>query len=398
MKVLLLHQHFNTPYRGGAIRSYYLAKALVDHGISTTVITAHNGTEYKVEITDGIEVHYLPVPYHNRFGFYRRSLAFMRYVSKVVRLARKIKDVDICYAMSVPLTVGIAARRISAKYKIPFVFEVGDLWPDAPIQMEFIRSRLFQNALYSLEKRIYKSAESVVALSPSIQAAIERKIPGKEIHLIPNISDTNFFKPELKNPLLVKKFEAEGKFVVSYIGAIGIANGLEHFVSCAKASEDAGLAIHFILCGDGALLDTIKEQTRQLNLRNFLIVPFQNRDGVREILNVTDACFISYKPVPILETGSPNKYFDGLAAGKLIIVNFSGWIREEIEKHKCGFFVSPFSSSDFVKSITPFLISTQLTEEYKRASRALGESSYSRTVLGRKFADIFLEKDHVYKR
>lgn len=392
MKVLLLHQHFNTPYKGGAIRSYYLAKALVEHGISTTVITAHNGKEYKFEIIDGIEVHYLPVPYQNRFGFYRRSLAFMRYVSKAVSLAGKIKDIDICYAMSVPLTVGIAARKISSKYKIPFIFEVGDLWPDAPIQMGFIKNRLFQNSLYSLEKRIYKSAKSVVALSPSIQAAIERKIPGKEIHLIPNISDTDFFKPELKNPLLVKKFEAEGKFVVSYIGAIGIANGLEHFVSCAKSSADAGLPIHFILCGDGALLGTIKEQARQLNLQNFLIVPFQKRDGVREILNVTDASFISYKPVPILETGSPNKYFDGLAAGKLIVVNFSGWIREEIEKHKCGVFVSPHSPSDFVKLITPFLNSTELTEQFKRASRALGEGSYSRKMLGRKFADILLEK------
>ena len=61
---------------------------------------------------------------------------------------------------------------------------------------------------------------------------------------------------------------------------------------------------------------------KQYQLKNFSILPFQNREGVKEVMNVTDATFICYKPVPILETGSPNKYFDGLAAGKLILINF----------------------------------------------------------------------------
>ena len=393
VKVLLLHQHFNTPYEGGAVRSYYLAKSLVDHGIETIVITAaHYDRIYRSETIDGIEVHYLPIPYDNSFGFYKRSVSFIQFVWQAPRLAKKLQGISICYAISVPLTVGIAARRISARNKIPFIFEVGDLWPEAAIQMGFIKSRWFQNALYKLEKKIYVAAKSIVVLSTAIESEVRRKIPEKTIHCIPNMSDTEFFKAEVKDTALIQKFKTEGKFVVSYIGAIGLANGLEHMVLCAKASQEAGLSIHFLLCGEGGLLDDIKNKVRDLDLKNFSILPFQNRQGVKEILNVTDATFVSYKPVPVLETGSPNKYFDGLAAGKLIIVNFGGWIREEIERNGCGVFVRPDSPADFVTQITPFLKDETLLRQHQTEARRLAEKKYSRQKLSKEFAEIFLTK------
>ena len=76
VKVLILHQHFKIPTIGGAIRSYYLARALVERGVGVVVITGHNEKYYRSENIDGIQVHYLPVPYDNRFGFYRRIFSF----------------------------------------------------------------------------------------------------------------------------------------------------------------------------------------------------------------------------------------------------------------------------------------------------------------------------------
>jgi glycosyltransferase involved in cell wall biosynthesis len=389
VKVLLLHQHFNTPAKGGAIRSYYLAKALVDAGIHVTVITAH-ADKYKVENVEGIEVHFLCVPYDNRYGFYKRSVSFINYVWRTVRLARRFRDSDFCYAMSVPLTVGIAAMVIRILYRIPFIFEVGDLWPDAPIQLGYIKNWLFKKILYGLENKIYRSAHAIVALSPAIRSAIEQKLPGKKaIHLIPNMSDTDFFRLQPKNSVLQRTFKVENKFVIAYIGAIGVANGLHHFVDCARASKAAGLPVQFFLCGDGAMLSSLHQMVWDEALDNFTIVPFQNREGVRELLKVTDATFISYLPAPILETGSPNKYFDGLAAGKLIIVNFGGWIRDEIETNRCGFYVDQSNAGDFVKKITPFLYSEKLVKHYQQASRTLAENNYSRMMLSEKFAGLF---------
>lgn len=389
MKVLILHQHFNIPEKGGAIRSYYLAKALVDAGIETIVITAHNEKNYKVEIIEGIAVYYLPIAYNNRFGFAARSSSFIKFAWGAALLAKKFVGITYCYAISVPLTVGLAAMWIKKRDGIPYIFEVGDLWPDAPIQMEFVKNYFFQQALYGLEKSIYQSAESVVALSPAIKSAIEKKVHGKKIHMIPNMADTDFYKPELKRLELEKKFGVKEKFVVSYIGAIGVANGLDYFIECANTCRKAELPIQFIMCGDGALLERLKRNAKHLGLHNLSFIDFTNRQGVVDIMNVTDAAFVCYKNVSILETGSPNKYFDALAAGKLIVINFGGWIKREIEEVGCGVYVDPLQPMDFVKNIKPFLNDKKLLLQNQEAARDLGKRKYSRKQLSEVFVNLF---------
>lgn len=392
MKVLILHQHFKTPATGGAIRSYYLAKALVDRGIKTVVITGSNEKKYRAEFLEGIEVHHLPIAYENAFGFAKRSLSFLIYVWKSVRLAKKIQGVNICYAISTPLTVGIAAMRLKRKMNLPYVFEVGDLWPDAPVQMGFIKNHFFASMLYRLEKRVYEKADSIVALSTSIKNAIERKGVPNRIHLIPNFADCAFYKPEIKEPSLEEKYSVKDKLVVAYIGALGVANGLDYFIECANASRKAELPIHFILCGEGAMLEHLKSSARKLNLRNISITGFVDRNTVKEIMNITDAAFVCYKNVPILETGSPNKYFDALASGKLIVTNFGGWIKTEIEEFSCGFSVDPRHPTDFVKKIRPWIRDEKKLRAFQQNARKLAEKKYDRQILSSQFADIFTKR------
>ena len=385
----MIHQHFKHPMRGGAIRSYYLAKALVDYGHRVVLITSFSERQGRIEDVEGIEVHYLPIAYDNRFKFYARALAFIRFMHGAIAVAKRFKDFDWCYAISVPLTVGLTARWIRFRFGIPYFFEVGDLWPEAPIQMGFVRNHFFQDFLYGMERSIYRQAESIVALSPAIQSAVGKKVSGKKIHLVPNMSDCDFYKPEEKRIDLETKFGVNGKFVVSYLGAIGVANGLDNFLECAKASQKARLPVHFIMCGDGASLDGLKSSAKKLGLQNFSFLDFVNRDGVKKILNVTDAAFICYKSVPILETGSPNKFFDGLAAGKLIIINFGGWIRKEIEDNRCGIFVDPKYPTDFVKKLAPFISDRELLRQFKDSARELGERKYSRKLVGDDFSKLF---------
>jgi len=388
VKVLILHQHFKVPWKGGALRSYYLARALADRGIHVTVITTHNEPVHDEETIDGIRVCYLSIPYDNRFGFYKRSRAFLLYALQAVKLTKIIGPFDLCYAISVPLTTALAAIVLKETYNLPYIFEVGDLWPDAPIQLGFIKNGFFKRALYRIEWQAYKHAEFVMALSPAIEAAIAQKMPGKRTELIPNMADTDFFKPAKKDPDFVELFHLEDKFVVSYIGALGFANGLEHILECARAAQKADLPVQFFLCGDGAMKESLEKGIKRLKLENVRILPFKDRDGVNDLLSITDAVFICYKPVPILETGSPNKYFDGLAAGKLVIVNFGGWIREEIEREHCGVFIDPKNPSGFVSSIRPFVEDAGLLKRYQRQARALAEREYSRKILSERFFTI----------
>lgn len=391
MKVIILHHHFNTPQKGGAIRSYFLGKALVDRGIQTIVITTHNGSEELIADVEGIQVHYLPIPYDNKFGFYRRTRSFLQYVVKASGLLSRHSDADLCYTISVPLTIGLTSMWFKRKHNIPYIFEVGDLWPDAPIELGFIKNPVFKKMLFRLEQTIYKKARSIVALSPAIESAIQNKIKGKRIDLIPNMADTRFFGPEEKKDELVSKFGVEGKFVVAYVGALGFANGLDYFLECARTSEKANLPIQFLLCGEGAMKPNLQRSAKLLGLKNLAFIPFQNRDGVKEVLNVADSVFICYRPVSILETGSPNKYFDGLAAGKLVIINFGGWIKAEIESEQCGIALDPNHPTSFVNLVGPYLKEPGRLKESQRRARLLAEKKYSREFLSEQFASSILK-------
>lgn len=361
---------------------------MADTGIRVVVVTMHNQAAYKLEFVEGIEVHYLPVAYDNRFGFYKRSLAFIKYLLGVMRMSGKFQDVNICYAISVPLTVGIAGVFLRFFNRIPYVFEVGDLWPEAPVQLGYVKNPILKKLLFLLEKQIYQKALSIVALSPSIRQHIQPIVPGKKIHLIPNMSDTDFFRMEEKDQYLEQKINVEGKIVISYIGAVGYANGLDYMLEIALASQHAQFAIHFIICGEGAMLESLKNSATKLDLENLTFIPFQNRQGVKDIMSITDISLISYRPVAVLETGSPNKYFDGLAAGKLIMINFGGWIKEEIEMMECGVSLDPLLPKDFLKKIDPFLKDILLLKKYQRNARMLAEGKYSRQIIGEHFVKI----------
>ncbi|HLT74862.1 MAG TPA: glycosyltransferase family 4 protein, partial [Ohtaekwangia sp.] len=248
---------------------------------------------------------------------------------------------------------------------------------------------LLKNSLYWLEQRIYSKAKGVVALSEPIGESIRRKTSGTPVVVIPNMADTRFYQMEPKDPQLENRFGTTGSFVVSYVGAVGFANGLDHFLECARACKQQNLPVKFILCGEGALTNHFHNAKKRLVLDNLDIVPFQDREGVRAIMNVSDATFISYRPDPILETGSPHKYFDGLACGNLIVVNFGGWIKDEILREQCGFAVESRNPAGFATQLRRFLDNPDELQRYRTNARRLAETKYSRELLTKRFVDLF---------
>ena len=140
MRILYIHQYFKTPEEGGSIRSYYLAKGLVDAGHEVTMVTAHNGP-YEVKKIDGVAVHYLPVPYDNSFGFAQRLWSFWSFVKLAKKEAKSLPKQDLAYVMTTPLTTGFIATYLKKELNLSYYFEVGDLWPEAPIQMGVIKNK-----------------------------------------------------------------------------------------------------------------------------------------------------------------------------------------------------------------------------------------------------------------
>ncbi len=390
MKILYLHQYFLTPEQGGAVRSYHLAKSLVDNGHEVIMITAHNHLNYHFENIQGIKVHYLPIYYENNLSKLGRIISFIKFILKAYQKAKEVDNIDLCYATSTPLTIGLIALWLKRFQKINYYFEVRDLWPEAPIQLGIVKNYFVKKYLYYLERKIYRNATKIIGLSPGIIEGIKKVAPTKEIYLLPNFSDCDFFTTEIKNDTIEAKFNVKDKFVISYFGAIGKANHLEYLIQAAELLHiKNNEKIHFVIAGKGSELVKIKEMASKSALSNISFVGFLTKNSIKELLNCTDAIYISFNDIPILETNSPNKFFDGLAAGKVCITNTKGWIKELIEQHKCGFYYPGEDPEKFVELIEPYSQDKNMLLEAQKNARRLAENEFDKTLIYAKFNRLF---------
>lgn len=393
MRVLYIHQYFKTPDEGGANRSYYMAKALIKQGHHVTMLTSHNDSSKTIKYVEGIEVVYLPVKYSNFYGFYARILSFLRFVKLSKQYLKNNHLFDKCIATSTPLTVGLIALWTKKKFNIPYVFEVRDLWPEAPIQMGVINNPLLKFVLRRMEKRIYNKAERIIALSPGMRNHIEKLVAGIPVDLIPNMADCTFFeKVDQKNENLVVQLGVKNKFVISYFGAVGPVNDLMSLIRCAEISVE--LPIRFLIMGEGIGLSDLKKYVQQQQLTNVFFIPYGSKEEVKDVLNVTDACYVSFLHKPVLRTNSPNKFFDAIASGKLIITNIQGWIRGLVEKKHIGIFADSDFPGEFKEKIMPFLDSPELLKQYQNTSRVVAEQFFSREELTTHFVQVLEGKSY----
>jgi glycosyltransferase involved in cell wall biosynthesis len=201
MKILYLHQYFKTPDEPGGTRSYWIAKELIKNGYQVTMITS--SLKFSEEIRkiyiDGIEVIYIRVDYEQSMNPMKRVNAFLKFMFRSLIIAIKQKNVDLVIATSTPLTIGIPALILKWFKNIPFIFEVRDLWPEAPIQLGIIKNRWLILAAHFLEKTIYKNASHVIALSPGMQEGVLKYLNKEKVTMIPNMAKIDIFWPREKN-------------------------------------------------------------------------------------------------------------------------------------------------------------------------------------------------------
>ncbi len=396
MTILYIHQYFKTPDEGGANRSYYMAKALMAKGHHVEMLSAHNETNTLSKNIDGISVTYLPVIYRNSFGFFKRVTAFVQFLQLAKRFIRKNHQFDKIIVSSTPLTVGFVGLWAKKTFAIPFIFEVRDLWPEAPIQMGAIKNPILKWWLKKQEIKLYKNAERVVALSPGMRNHIEKKVPNAKVELITNMADCDFFeKVTQKDEDLVLQYGVKDKFVVSYFGAVGPVNDLMSLIRCAELCAD--LPIRFLIMGEGLSLASTKKYVADKALQNIFFIPYGAKGEVKDVMNVTDACYVSFLHKPVLRTNSPNKFFDAIASGKLIITNIQGWIRGLVEKKHIGFFADSDFPIEFREKILPFIESKALLQKYQTASRNTAEQFFSRKELTAHFVQAIEGKNYQHE-
>lgn len=393
MRIIYIHQYFKTPEEGGAVRSYHLAKGLVEAGHEVEMITGSDKITYDQRWIDGIKVHYLPVDYKQEFGFIRRIISFFKFVKQSKRLLKKLKNPDVFYITSTPLTTGWIGLWAKRKKAIPYIFEVRDLWPRAPIEVGAISNPFIKRRLVSLEKRIYEQALSIVALSPGIANHIRKIVPEQKIHLIPNFGDLDAFYPMNKNHTLRQKYGLTDAMTIAYTGALGEVNAVDELLNLAELSAERGKDWQYLIMGEGSQADNLKKRVLQNGLTNVRFIPFGSKNKVNEVLGLADFAWISFAAFPVLRTNSPNKFFDALASGKGIIVNHKGWLYDLVTTHDIG--VS-FLDSKLEDSFDRFdkLVSNPIkVQQYGINSRKLAEEFFNKEYAITKLLAVFEGKN-----
>ena len=358
MQILYLHQFFVTRAGAGGTRSYEFARRFVERGHSVRMVTAAQGGTI-----DGIEV----VGVRGAYSDYMRAtamsnlgriLAFARFALGATVAALRGPRPDVVYASSPPLTVALPALAASLRWRAPLVFEVRDLWPEAPIQMGALRNPLAQRLARAVEGFVYARSTRVIALSPGIQAAL----PKEKSVLVPNSADLDLFDPAAP-PV---------RFQVSYFGAMGEANDLTAVIEAATRVPD----VSFVLMGDGK---------RRAELERMAPPNVHFRSGsktdVARLAAESSACLTLFKDVPVLATNSPNKLFDTFAAGRPAIVNMDGWMRELVERNEAGLYVRAGDAGDLADKVAWLRDHPDELERMGRNARALAEREFGRDQL-----------------
>ena len=250
MHILYIHQYFATPRGVTGTRSYEFAKRWIKAGHNVVMLTTiaqlceqdlqdAKGYLIKQAIIDGIDVRVVNSPYNQKMGFIKRCLSFIAFILIASIYVLFIKNVDIIYATSTPLMVGIPALIAKWLRRIPFVFEVRDQWPQIPIELGIIKNRILIKLLLWLEKAIYKNSSAIVAASPG-QADGIKKVADKDkfVKVVPNSCDLEVFRPDIDSSSIRKEYHWENKLVFLHAGAMGKINNLGFVVDAAEKLKD----------------------------------------------------------------------------------------------------------------------------------------------------------------
>lgn len=393
MRILYVHQFFATRESSlGLIRSYEFARRWVAQGHEVTIITsssrlpeAFNHRLFTDGTIDGIHVRSVRVGYSNYMSYLRRMWSFALFTCGATWLAVSAGKHDVVFATSTPLTVGIPGWIAAAVRRTPFVFEVRDLWPEAAIQMGALkRTGFVSRVAKGLERFLYRRSAAIIGLSPGmVEGVIAEGIGPALVHMIPNCSDLDLFHPAPKDlAFLGDHGVPDGAFVVGYAGAIGPSNAVEaHLPEAARTLQARGRDdIVFVIAGDGKSLPALEASVGDLG--NVRLVGSLPKKDVPVLTRSADVLLTLFADVPILSTNSPNKFFDGLASGRPMIVNSPGWTKDLVEECGCGYYIPAGDGVALADAIERLADDPGLAARMGANARALAEERFDRDILG----------------
>lgn len=298
---------------------------------------------------------------------------------------------DVILVTSPPLFVGITAYILSRLKGIPFVFEVRDLWPESAIDTGVLKNKWIINLAYWFEEFIYRKAKRINVLTPAFRDKLieVKNVPVGKIIFIPNAADFT-----LADELLVtfdresfrRDHHLEGKVVITYVGAHGVANHLIQLLETAALLRQDHSEVLFLLIGEGMQKLWLQEKAREMNLPNVRFIAAVPKKEVFKYILASDFGTSVLKKANTFKTVYSNKTFDYMSCKKPILMVIDGVSRSLVEEAKCGSYVEPENPTHFAEIVKKYLKEGRQNWE-KEGTRgySFAKQHFDRTDLAKRY-------------
>jgi len=408
MKILLLHQYFLEEDDPGGSRWNEMTKTWAAQGHKVTVIAGMmhaNGLEkrkeykgkYFVKKQQGdVVVQRTHVSESYNSGFLGRLWGYFSFMfSSLWAGLFKVKgEYDVVIVTSPPLFVGISGYLISRFKKAPMVFEIRDLWPESAIDTGVLTNKWVIKMAYAVEKFIYKKAKLINVLTPAFYNTLRDKkhISESKLIMIPNAADfslseeivSSFDRTEFR-----KQHDLDGHFVITYVGAHGVANHLEQVLEAGKALEDTNVL--FLLIGQGMEKARLMKLAEKMAVKNVRFIDSVPKKEVFKYILASEMGASVLKRADTFKTVYSNKTFDYFSCKKPILMAIDGVSRDLVEAAKAGTYVEPENPQEYSRVIREYLSDPQrLIREGENGYR-FAKDNFDRQILSKKYLN-YIEK------
>ncbi len=397
MHILLIHQAFVALHEPGGTRHYEMARYLASRGHRVTVVASPvsylSGVEVNptapLEAESGVRIvrAYTYPALHKSFA--HRVLAFFSFMFSSFWVGMRVRKVDLVWGTSPPIFQGVTAWALARLKRVPFLFEVRDLWPKFAIAVGVLRNPVLIRLSLWLERFLYRRAEAVMVNSPAYVTHVQAR-GARRVTLIPNGADPTMFDPDDDGAAFRARNGLVGAFVVLYAGAHGLSNDLGIVLQAAARLLRARPEVRLVLLGDGKEKPNLQRQAAALGLTNVLFLPPLPKMEMARALAAADVCLAILKPLEEYKTTYPNKVFDYMAAGRPVLLAIDGVIREVVEAARCGVFVPPGDAEALAQAICKLADDPLEGRAMGRRGRLYLEQHFSRPALAEQFR-LFVE-------
>ena len=376
MRILLLHQYFLEEDDAGGSRWNEMTKTWAKQGHDITVIGGMmhaNGLEKRPEYKgkyfvkkqqDDVTVWRTHVSESYNNGFIGRLWGYFSFMfsSLGAGLFKVEGKFNVILVTSPPLFVGISGYLISLFNRIPMVFEIRDLWPESAIDTGVLTNKWVIKLAYAVEKFIYKKSKLINVLTPAFYKTLKEKkgVNTDKLIMIPNAADFSLSESVLSafdRESFRKEHDLDNKFVITYVGAHGVANHLEQILEAAKLLEDTNVL--FLLIGQGMEKERLIRKAENMHLRNVRFIDPVPKKEVFKYILASEMGTSVLKKVDTFKTVYSNKTFDYMSCKKPILMAIDGVSRELVEDANAGSYVEPESAQEFNKIIREYLNSKE---------------------------------------